>query len=130
MREIARFCAQLKMLLASGVPLLESLQIVRKLLKRKEYEILIQCISEGESLAQAMKDCFPPMLISSIEGGERAGNLEEVLGRLAKYYEERAEVEEKIKSALIYPVFIIIVVQVINLILVFRVMIIYFLIHI
>jgi type IV pilus assembly protein PilC len=48
------------------------------------------------------------MVTSSVEGAEKSGNLEEVLARLSKYYEDRAEVEEKIKSALIYPSFVII----------------------
>jgi type II secretory pathway component PulF len=107
-REISRFCGQLQMLLASGVPLLEGLRIVRGMTGRKEFDALIQGISEGESLARAMQEYFPPMVTSSVEGAERAGNLEEVLARLSKYYEDRAEVEEKIKSALIYPSFVII----------------------
>ncbi len=107
-REIARFCGQLKMLLSSGVPLLESLRIVRNILRHKEYEDLIQHISEGESLAISMKGYFPTMVTSSVESAERVGNLEEVLGRLAIYYEDRAEIEEKIKSSLVYPTFVII----------------------
>jgi len=105
--EIARFCDQLRMLLSSGVPLLDSLRIIKNITPHKGYEYLIQRISEGESLAVAMLNYFPPMIISSITGAEKAGNLEEVLERLAKYYEERAETEEKIKSSLLYPCFVI-----------------------
>jgi type IV pilus assembly protein PilC len=105
-RQIARFCSQLRMLLGSGVPLLQSLSIVSNILKDKRYETVIQRISEGESLADAMSGHFPPMVTSSIESAERVGSLEETLGRLARYYEERAEVEDKIKSALIYPCFV------------------------
>jgi type II secretory pathway component PulF len=107
-RQIARFCSQLKMLLSSGVPLLEALRIVRNITRHKDYEELIQQISEGESLAQAMVGHFPPMVTSSIESAERVGSLEETLGRLSKYYEERAEVEDKIKSSLVYPSFVMI----------------------
>ncbi|MEA3493083.1 MAG: type II secretion system F family protein [Candidatus Margulisiibacteriota bacterium] len=106
-REISRFCGQLKMLLSSGVPLLQSLSIVSNILKGKQYEEIIQRITDGESLAAAMKESFPPMVASSIEGAERVGNLEEVLGRLTKYYEDRAENEDKIKSSLMYPAFVI-----------------------
>jgi len=105
-RGIARFCSQLRMLLGSGVPLLEALSIVSNILKDKCCEMVIQRISEGESLADAMKEVFPPLVTSSIESAERVGSLEEALGRLTKYYEERAEVEDKIKSALIYPCFV------------------------
>jgi len=103
-----RICGQLQMLLASGVPLLEGLRIVRGMTGRKEFDALIQGISEGESLARAMQEYFPAMVVSSVEGAEKAGNLEEVLAKLSKYYEDRAEVEEKVKSALIYPSFVVI----------------------
>lgn len=121
-REISRFCGQLKMLLASGVPLLEGLRIVKNISRRGEYESLIQKISEGGSLAGAMQNSFPPMVTSSIEGAEKAGNLEEVLSRLSKYYEDRAEVEEKIKSAMIYPCFVIILCLVCLIVLLFFVL--------
>lgn len=106
-RQISRFCAQLKMLLSSGVPLLQSLSIVSNILKGKQYEKIIQRITDGESLAAAMQESFPVMVTSSIEGAERVGNLEEALGRLAVYYENRAENEDKIKSSLMYPAFVI-----------------------
>ncbi len=106
-REIARFCGQIRMLLSSGIPLIESMRIVSNISRRGEYNILIGRVSEGESLATAMEDYFPPMVVSSISGAQRAGNLEEVLERLSGYYEERAGIEEKIKSALVYPSFVI-----------------------
>ena len=105
-RRIARFCGQLQILLSSGVPLLESLRIAKNILRRKEIDGIIGRISEGEPLEKAMQGCFPPLVTNSIGCAEKAGNLEEVLGRLGKYYEERAEVEEKLKSALIYPIFV------------------------
>ncbi|MFC1540758.1 type II secretion system F family protein [Candidatus Margulisiibacteriota bacterium] len=105
-REISRFCGQLKMLLSSGVPLLEALNIIRSIFPRKEFDRLIGQISEGESLAQAMQGHFPAEIASSVASAERAGNLEEVLGQLSRYYADRAEVEEKMKSALIYPSFV------------------------
>ncbi|MFH1542381.1 MAG: type II secretion system F family protein [bacterium] len=106
-RQISRFCSQLKTLLSSGVSLIESLQITSKIIKRKELSEIIDKVSEGQSLAEAMKGQFPPLVVSSVESAEQTGSLEHVLERLAKEYENRAEVEEKIMSALIYPVFVI-----------------------
>lgn len=94
------------MLLASGVPLLEALHIIKNISKRIEVNSVIQQVAEGESLAVAMRESFPAMMVSSIEGSEKIGSLETVLDRLARYYEERAETEDKIKSALIYPSFV------------------------
>jgi type IV pilus assembly protein PilC len=107
-REIARFCEQFKMLLSSGVPILEALQIIDGMSARRRFSAIIERLADGSALAQALRDYFPPMVVSSIAGAEKAGNLEEVLGQLAKYYEARAEVEEKIKSAMVYPSFVLI----------------------
>lgn len=106
--ETARFCGQLQMLLTAGVPILEALQIVNNLFPDKGFETVIQKISDGETLGPALKKLLPAMVVSSIETAEQAGNLESVLARLQKYYENRAETEEKIKSALVYPVFVVV----------------------
>lgn len=106
-RQIARFCEQLRMLLGSGIPLLNALGIINNMSANKHYSNIIQRISEGESLGFALKGYFPPLVISSLDGAEKAGNLEEVLTKLAKYYDNQADVEAKIKSALVYPCFVI-----------------------
>jgi len=102
--QLARFCGQLKLFLASGIPLLSSLQMLRY----KFIDQIIEQVSHGHSLAEALKPFMPALVISSLESAEQAGNLEEVLDRLAKYYEQCAETEDKIKSALVYPCFVII----------------------
>ncbi|NQT30648.1 MAG: type II secretion system F family protein [Candidatus Saganbacteria bacterium] len=107
-RQIASFCCQLKMLLAAGLPFLEALKVFQNISRQKGYEDIISKISHGHTIAQSMQELFPPIFISSIAGAQKAGNLEEVLGRLSKYYEDRAELEEKIRSALIYPVFVVV----------------------
>ena len=106
-REISRFCGQLKMLLASGVPLLEAFQIIQTISPRQEFGLVVQRLSEGESLAEVLKNFLPSLVISSIKGAEQAGDLENVLARLSVYYENRAEVEDKVKSAMVYPAFVV-----------------------
>ncbi|MBU1026385.1 MAG: type II secretion system F family protein [Candidatus Margulisbacteria bacterium] len=94
------------MLLTAGVPLLEALQIVNNISSTNKYESLINEIADGQSLAQAMNGSFPQMVISTAQGAEKSGSLAEALENLSKYYEHQAEVEDKIKSALVYPGFI------------------------
>ncbi|MFH1826719.1 MAG: type II secretion system F family protein [bacterium] len=105
--QISRFCAQLHLLLSSGVPLLEALSIVKNILKLTAFDNLIEKVTDGCSLAEALQRHFPPLVVSSIASAEMSGSLDEVLARLAKHYETRAETESKIKSALIYPSFVI-----------------------
>ncbi|OGC25226.1 hypothetical protein A2291_03410 [candidate division WOR-1 bacterium RIFOXYB2_FULL_42_35] len=105
--QTARFCGQLQMLLVAGVPIFEALTIINNLFPNKGFEKVIQKISDGETLGIALKEILPSMVTSSIETAEQAGNLEAVLGRLQTYYENRAETEDKVKSALVYPVFVV-----------------------
>ncbi len=105
--QLSQFCSHLSLLLSSGVPLIESLKIVSRMSKIKGLDEVVSQISQGQSFAEALGKDWPPMLVSSVAAAERAGNLETVLQDLAKYYEDRAEAEDKIKSALIYPAFVI-----------------------
>jgi len=105
-RDVARFCSQLQMLLSAGVPLLSALEIIKGMTGHNFLDQVREQISAGQSLGDSLQPYLPPMVISSIKGAEQAGNLEEVLARLSKYYEQSAETGEKIKSALIYPCFV------------------------
>ena len=105
--EIAAFCNQLRILLSSGTPFLDSLRIIEDLNKKQALGSVIQQVTDGAPLAVALQGLFPPMVVSTIKGAEKAGDLEGALGDLSKYYEERAEVESKLKSALVYPAFVI-----------------------
>ncbi|MFA4844271.1 MAG: type II secretion system F family protein [Candidatus Margulisiibacteriota bacterium] len=108
-RQTAYFCSQLKMLLSSGVPLLSALSIASKAGKKKFYNMMpevIEKLNNGLMLSEALVNYLPILAASSIKVGESNGSLEDALGQLAKYYEERAEIEEKLISALVYPAFI------------------------
>jgi len=111
-RETARFCSQLKMMLASGMPLLEALKVIKDLAANKRFrqqlEGLVDQITEGCSLSESANLFLPPLAMGSLRAAERAGNLEETLDYLAKYYESKAELDEKIKGALVYPCFVLV----------------------
>jgi type IV pilus assembly protein PilC len=106
-QQIGRFCHQLQMLLASGVPLWEACQILNRLSSSK-LDKSLALLAEGAALSTAFDKVLPPLVISSLQNAEQVGNLEGVLQRLGHYYEDRAEIENKVKSALIYPVFVLI----------------------
>jgi type II secretory pathway component PulF len=109
-RQTAVFCSQLKSLLVSGMPLTEALTIVRSLSQNKttlaRLDRVIHLISDGYPLSQAAAALLPLMACGTIGAAERAGDLEECLGRLAVHYENKAELQEKLISALIYPAFV------------------------
>ncbi|MDD4179624.1 MAG: type II secretion system F family protein [Candidatus Margulisbacteria bacterium] len=109
-REVASFCGQLRLLLSSGLPLLEAMTLMRGLPLFKRYKVLvgsvIESINEGNPLSLATNAILPPIVTSTMQSAEQAGNLEAALDQLAKFYLSRAEVEEKVKSALVYPCFV------------------------
>jgi len=105
-RQVSRFCGQLATLLKAGVPLLESMRIVRGAMDGSQMDRLVSRLEGGGSLSEALKEGFPPLVVSSVRCAERTGSLAEVMRRLSAYYEERAEIEDRIKNALVYPCFV------------------------
>jgi general secretion pathway protein F len=94
---VARFARTLGTLLASGVPIIESLRIVKAVLVNKVMEQAVEDtiseVIEGSGLAAPLKKSgfFPPLLVHMIGVGEKSGNLEEMLIKAAESYESDVE---------------------------------------
>jgi len=110
---IARFSRTLSTLLVSGVPILEGLEItagtagnviLEEALLRARREV-----SEGKTLAEPIKKTaiFPPMVTSIVAVGEQTGELDQMLEKLADYYEEEADAAVASMLALLEPVMIV-----------------------
>lgn len=111
LKDIAVFCRQFYVMLDSGLSIGKTLNIlIEQGEKPKLREALIGVnsdIKRGETLASSMgkrKDVFPNLLTSMIDAGERSGNLDIILKRMAEYYEKETKIRGKIKSAMIYPI--------------------------
>ena len=111
LKDIGVFCRQFYVMLDSGLSIGKALNIlIEQCEKPKLREALIGVNGElkrGETLASSMrkrKDVFPNLLTSMIDAGERSGNLDIILKRMAEYYEKETKIRGKIKSAMIYPI--------------------------
>ncbi|XZN28400.1 type II secretion system F family protein [Clostridium perfringens] len=111
LKDIAVFCRQFYVMLDSGLSIGKALNIlIEQCEKPKIREALIGVNGElkrGETLASSMrkrKYVFPNLLTSMIDAGERSGNLDIILKRMADYYEKETKIRGKIKSAMIYPI--------------------------
>ncbi|EOU1570973.1 type II secretion system F family protein [Clostridium perfringens] len=111
LKDIAVFCRQFYVMLDSGLSIGKALNIlIEQCEKPKLREALIGVNGElkrGETLASSMrkrKEVFPNLLTSMIDAGERSGNLDIILKRMAEYYEKETKIRGKIKSAMIYPI--------------------------
>lgn len=115
-RDLALMTRQFSVLLKSGLPLSEVLTILSKQTSKKRIQKIIyslrSSILEGRSLSDAIAllgQTFPPLYKASIAAGETSGKLVEIFENLADYLEEKADIHQKIKLSLLYPVILTIV---------------------
>jgi general secretion pathway protein F len=113
MLALSRFAKTLATLLASGVPLLTAMDIVRNIVSNTLLAGVIDnardAIREGESIAAPLKRSgqFPPLVYHMIAIGERSGQLEEMLQNVAKSYEAQVEMRVGALTSLLEPVMIV-----------------------
>lgn len=111
---MARFSRTLAALVGSGVPLLDSLSIVSKAIGNVVYEELIQEAAEkvksGIALSEPLKEnpLYPPIVSQMVSVGEKTGELDNMLNKLADYFEEEVDTLVKNISNLIEPVMIVV----------------------
>ena len=115
-KDIAIFTRQLATMMKAGVPLLQAFDIVGRGNPNPSLSKLLNDIRSdvetGTSLSAAFRKYplyFDSLYCNLVEAGEAAGILEELLDRLATYMEKTEALKSKIKSALMYPVAVIIV---------------------
>jgi type IV pilus assembly protein PilC len=120
-KDVALFTRQMATMMKAGVPLLQAFDIVSKgatnpAVGRLLVEIKTE-VETGSSLAQAFRKYplhFDALYCNLVAAGEAAGILEALLDRLAIYKEKTLAIKSKIKSALFYPVSIVVVAIVIT----------------
>lgn len=112
--ETATFCSQVLLILQAGIPLYDGMEtLVESCEDKKGKEIFKQIasdVAETGILYKAVKNAgvFPKYMINMIHIGEESGKLEEVLKSLSIYYEREAKIRKSIKSAITYPILLII----------------------
>ncbi len=109
---VARFCRTLSTLMASGVPILDGLDITAKTSGNAIIEDAIQTtrksIERGETIAAPLKETgvFPGMVVQMIGVGEATGALDTMLAKIADFYEEEVDVAVEGLLTLLEPVMI------------------------
>ncbi len=109
---VAKFARTLSTLLSSGVPILDALEIVERAAGNaviaKVVSESIMSVSAGAGLAEVFekKPVFPPMLIKMISVGEQTGQLDNLLGKLADFYDDRVNAAVEGLTSMIEPLLI------------------------
>lgn len=113
---------QIATMLRSGLTLSRTLEVVAADTEDENMQIILADISagisEGKSLSEMLKKyphIFSTIYISMAEAGEFSGNLPEILTKLAQYIENAEDLKRKVKSALYYPVTVIVLASLISL---------------
>jgi general secretion pathway protein F len=114
--EITSFTRQIATLLKSGIPLAEALgvlvdQMDNQRFKAQLSEVRTQ-VNEGSSLGDALAKyprLFDELYVSMVRSGEIAGNLDEVLVRLADFLEASQKLKSRVQGAMIYPIIMVVV---------------------
>lgn len=126
--DIALFTRQMATMMGSGVPLLQSFDIIAEGFEnpnmRKLVEEIKQEVAAGNSLANSLRKkplYFDDLYCNLVDAGEQSGALETLLDRVATYKEKTESLKAKIKKAMTYPIAVIVVAVVVSAILLIKV---------
>ncbi|MBI5185595.1 MAG: type II secretion system F family protein [Nitrospinae bacterium] len=106
---VAKFTRTLGTLLASGVPIIEALDITARTAGNKIVENaifgIIGCIKEGQTMTAPLsrEKVFPPMVVSMIDIGEASGALDTMLNKIADFYDEEVDTAVEAMTSLLEP---------------------------
>ncbi len=109
---ISRFCRTLATLIQSGVPILESLDIVGHTCGNRVLEVVVEevknTVREGESIAAPLvkSGIFPPMVTRMIAIGEKSGQMEKMLTKVAEFYDDQVDAAVAGLTSIIEPLII------------------------
>ncbi len=111
---VARFTRTLGTLVGSGVPILQGLDITARTAGNKVIEKAIvetrDSISQGDSISEPLKasEVFPPMVVQMIAVGEQTGALDEMLSKIADFYDDEVDTAVEQLTAVIEPIMIVV----------------------
>lgn len=116
-KELSLLCSQLAIETKAGLPIVRSLDLVAENTADRRLQRIIRetsrDVQEGHDLAGSLeknsKGALPPTFLETVRAGEESGRLDECFSRLKDYYLNSGNVRSKAVSAMIYPVFLIMI---------------------
>jgi type IV pilus assembly protein PilC len=115
-KRVAIFTRQFSVMLDAGLPLVQCLEILSEQEENRTFQGVIQAVrsdvESGSSLADAMRKhpkAFDALYVNMVAAGEAGGILDVILQRLSTYIEKAVKLTGQVKSAMIYPVAVIVI---------------------
>jgi len=113
-KDIAMLCRQLASMLSAGVTLVKALDILYLQIEKKNIKEAIrrlyEAVQKGEQFSEGLRKesgVYPEFMISMVEAGEGSGELDSVIEKLASHYEKENRLKAKIKTAMTYPIILV-----------------------
>jgi type IV pilus assembly protein PilC len=122
--ESSRFARTLASLFSSGMPIIQSIEIVAKVMKNSYIKNGLNQVTEdvrrGVSISASVKklNIFPLMLCSMLSIGEESGNMDDILNKTAAYYDEESDTAISKMVALLEPVMIVVLAVIVGFIII------------
>ena len=115
-KDVTLFCKQFQSILAAGITVIDGLRMVidqteNKNLKKSLDEVRI-AVEKGDTLANAMAaqgSVFPELLLHMVAAGEATGNLEIAFERITTQFDKDMKLSSMVRSAMIYPIVVLVV---------------------
>jgi type IV pilus assembly protein PilC len=115
-KDLAVFTRQFSVMIDAGLPLVQCLEILAGQQENKTFESVLTTtrasVEGGATLSAAMRThekVFDALYVNLVEAGEAGGILDTILQRLASYIEKNVKLKRAVKSALVYPVAVLLV---------------------
>jgi type IV pilus assembly protein PilC len=111
---VSRFARTMSILLQSGVPILESMDICGRIAGNYTVQEALQktkiAVAEGKSMAAPLEysGVFPPMVVQMVSVGEKTGALDQMLAKVADFYDEQVDASIKGLTSLLEPVMMVV----------------------
>jgi type IV pilus assembly protein PilC len=115
LRDLVVFSRQFSTLINAGMPMVRALYVLSEQTQNKKFEVVIDAVrgdvEGGSSLSEALEQhpkVFNRLYVEMVRAGEIGGMLDEVMLRIADQLEKEADLRRKVKSAMIYPIVVLV----------------------
>jgi len=129
MKQFTIVCSQFSILIKSGLSIVRTTELVATQTKDEKLKKILteiqKDVAAGRSLATSFEErggkMMPVLFIETIRAGEESGNLDVAFDSMYKYFDRQADSKSKVKSAMIYPIFVLVVAVVVVIVLMVKV---------
>jgi type IV pilus assembly protein PilC len=108
--DLVIFSRQMATLVAAGIPLIQALDILAGQMDKEKFRVILRKmhsdLQTGKSLSESMQvhtKVFSALFIHMVRAGEMSGKLQEILDRVAHYFEKSSALQKKVRAAVMYP---------------------------